>query len=559
MLSIKQRGDDGTLSEIATYEQGSFRGDPRVMEAFQIFEGEPEDRILKSLDGPNLVAVRQSQSESGDKSSALEETPFTDIPVLPDDLETLTEPWLNRWAQWIAAGRPEIPDEAKLIQPRIFDELEFNPALHPRDPDTGQFVERTFSVPSDAPNFGDMSTKETLGYIDENGGGISDTVLNPDSSVTVDGVPNDATSLDDIGDEGDEGDEGGEGNEGDEGDEGDSPESTDTPDEPDEPDASDTSDDGGDDGPSQNTSTVDGFDPEALTSGLTDYEDRRTDYGFDFINSDIGGPVTGGAEERATENLQAMLDNARDEEVASKMANNIGYIADEVDRAFAAPTFEGSGVIQDIGDDDASVVALSEEGNVGTINHEFGHVLGHTFGFDGQDSEAAHKGNYFPDIDNNLDRLQYSVGRAKGNIPNDLDEMMSRVRDDVDSGADGSPEDVLEAMEQVQDIDDPDARVEEYVKAANRAFNRQHVAFDKGGVVEAADFIIKDKYSTTNAHEVLSRTNEILQSGRDTNIDKLGVRVLANGHPDLLGSYMALFEPSEPVQEFLADEMGVEV
>jgi len=28
--------------------------------------------------------------------------PFSDIPVLPDDLEALTEAWVNRWAEWIA-------------------------------------------------------------------------------------------------------------------------------------------------------------------------------------------------------------------------------------------------------------------------------------------------------------------------------------------------------------------------------------------------------------------------------------------------------------------------
>jgi len=127
--------------------------------------------------------------------------PFSDIPVLPDDLETLTEAWVNRWAEWIAAGRPEIPDEAKLVEPHLFAELDWNPAAHPRDPDTGKFVERPFDIPSDAPNFSDMSTKETLSYIDENGGDVGGTVFDPATSVTVDGVPNDATSFDEITDD----------------------------------------------------------------------------------------------------------------------------------------------------------------------------------------------------------------------------------------------------------------------------------------------------------------------------------------------------------------------
>jgi hypothetical protein len=46
-----------------------------------------------------------------------------------------------------------------------------------------------------------MSTKETLSYIDENGGDVDGTVFDPGTSVTVDGVPNDATGLDDIDDD----------------------------------------------------------------------------------------------------------------------------------------------------------------------------------------------------------------------------------------------------------------------------------------------------------------------------------------------------------------------
>jgi len=59
-------------------------------------------------------------------------------------------------------------------------------------------------VPGDAPDFGEMSTKETLSYIDENGGDVAGTVFDPATSVTVDGVPNDATGLDDVPDDPDE-------------------------------------------------------------------------------------------------------------------------------------------------------------------------------------------------------------------------------------------------------------------------------------------------------------------------------------------------------------------
>ncbi len=120
-----------------------------------------------------------------------------DIPVLPDSLRNISRAWVIRWAQWVAAGRPDVKpiDERDLTEsPRMND---WNPALHPRDPDTGKFVERTFSVPSDSPDFTERSTKQNLQYLQDEGEDINE-VLDPNAAVTVDGVPRDATSIDDI-------------------------------------------------------------------------------------------------------------------------------------------------------------------------------------------------------------------------------------------------------------------------------------------------------------------------------------------------------------------------
>jgi hypothetical protein len=113
--------------------------------------------------------------------------PFADIPVVPTGIEELTQEWLIRWAEWVAAGKPEIPKE---------EALAWNPALHPRGPD-GKFVERSFNVPDDLPDFESMGVKGTLEYLDEQGEDVG-AILDPESGVTIDGVPNDATSMDDI-------------------------------------------------------------------------------------------------------------------------------------------------------------------------------------------------------------------------------------------------------------------------------------------------------------------------------------------------------------------------
>jgi len=141
---------------------------------------------MPAVDESNPAVANQFDTLSGNADD-----PFSDIPVIPDGLTKLTRPWLVRWAEWVAAGRPEVTP----VRQRAND---FNPALHPRDPDTGQFVERSFQVPDDAPDFGDMSAPETLQYLDDNGADVS-SVLAPDSGVTIDGIPDDATSVSDIG------------------------------------------------------------------------------------------------------------------------------------------------------------------------------------------------------------------------------------------------------------------------------------------------------------------------------------------------------------------------
>lgn len=125
----------------------------------------------------------------GDNRVNAEQSPVADIPVLPDGIFRIDRAWLIRWAQWVAAGRPEVkPVTLRTGKGRANRQNEWNPALHPRDPDTGQFVERPFDVPDDAPNFTNMEQEEIAQYIANNGGEEMKAVLDPETPVTIDGV-----------------------------------------------------------------------------------------------------------------------------------------------------------------------------------------------------------------------------------------------------------------------------------------------------------------------------------------------------------------------------------
>lgn len=57
MLRLLKRQDDGTMVEIGTYEDGEFHGDSPLARAPSL-EGAPEEEVMRSLDGPRVVAVQ---------------------------------------------------------------------------------------------------------------------------------------------------------------------------------------------------------------------------------------------------------------------------------------------------------------------------------------------------------------------------------------------------------------------------------------------------------------------------------------------------------------------
>jgi len=63
MLKILRRAD-GELSEVATYEGGAFAGNDRLADGLEVLEGMPEGELLRSLDGPDVVAVRPTDTEA---------------------------------------------------------------------------------------------------------------------------------------------------------------------------------------------------------------------------------------------------------------------------------------------------------------------------------------------------------------------------------------------------------------------------------------------------------------------------------------------------------------
>jgi len=158
--------------------------DPEAMQ-----EAAPGDGVAPTIAPPNeaSAAVREAFSEFTEAELSASGV-LRDVPVVPDDVRVLTPKLLRDWAAWVAAGEPDLTDPDRAGEAQLAN---WNPALHPRDPETGQFVERpSFDVPdSELETIQNGDPARLLRYISEVGARSDVEAVLQDESLTIDGVP----------------------------------------------------------------------------------------------------------------------------------------------------------------------------------------------------------------------------------------------------------------------------------------------------------------------------------------------------------------------------------
>jgi hypothetical protein len=487
-----------------------------------------------------------------------------------------------RWAEWVKAGKPAIRPKDSLAR----DTLDWNPALHPRDPETGQFVERPFDVPDDMPDLSDSSPAEILGFISDTGGDI-DPVLNSD--ISIDGVPDDVSSISEL-------------------------RSEET---------------------RRRQERMGGFNEVSDETGeQLARKIPRSDERQDIVTEDNGAPISDELADSVYETVGEVLSRANDQELAREYARRTGYIGNET----GGRSYNGPVNLQP-GDGQALRMGSSSEA---TMRHEMGHGIAQSYGFNDQDTSFAWDEEYWPDIDPDSDEFQsLLVGRdnveAVGfdewsddvdteiNGPTfrgpqaDLENLsagdlmkfeespsiftdskvweVTGVDDDATGGVDyevrdgtgytdtirirggeafgddventlkdfsdpesaragedteftGKPlESISEAEARVRELG-AEEKVREYVSQANRAFYKMHKAEKELGDRAKEQMTIKSGYSSTNAHESISEMNEIMQTEQE-HLAEEAAQKLTTHHPEFVGTYKAMFDPSPTMQEAL--------
>jgi hypothetical protein len=90
MLEIRKRHGPEDFETVATYQNGEFEGDEDLIEGLRSLEGMPEEEIMKSIDGPRLIAV-QVEEERTDKEQEEDDSRYVIGLETEEDVDWLKE------------------------------------------------------------------------------------------------------------------------------------------------------------------------------------------------------------------------------------------------------------------------------------------------------------------------------------------------------------------------------------------------------------------------------------------------------------------------------------
>jgi hypothetical protein len=167
--------------------------------------GVPDDVVSSMIDAlpdPDDAEGGSGNVQGGDGGSG----PLSHVPNVPDAPDTLTRAMLQEVVRWKAGQAAEDSDGLTVSVGQQYDAeaaraaeagseftRHFNPSLHPRNPDSGQFVERPFDFDLDQRTLDNTPTPDLLQFLKDEGEPVDQWIAGDDMSI--DGIPADATGL----------------------------------------------------------------------------------------------------------------------------------------------------------------------------------------------------------------------------------------------------------------------------------------------------------------------------------------------------------------------------
>jgi len=348
-----------------------------------------------------------------------------------------------------------------------------------------------------------MGVKGTLEYLDEQGEDV-DAILDPESGVTIDGVPNDAEGIDELGS---------------------SPPPT-------------VSDVG--------VKVPDTNDPGELADSIPGIGE----YGEEHLPVEPSNTLSNEALASTKEHIERLFERSPPELRRAVVGNMVAIASTQDPARGQSLTLPHQGT----GKDGQSIQLPTGNGRTITI-HETAHAIHKTFGYKTEDYTSG-----------NISFKQYDVSRNSSGEDAVRRYMLSTPSGEV-VGEDNWRNDVVEEVEaftpgetdassNAQDIigtstgGTVEERMQALVDSVNRAFFKQQVALDQHGKDATREMVQKTGYSTKAASETFTMLHEVMNLNNPAAaIGEVGK--LVDHHPQMLNAYLNIYEPSGIVREEL--------
>ena len=214
-----------------------------------------------------------------------------------------------------------------------------------------------------------------------------------------------------------------------------------------------------------------------------------------------------------------LASRTRSTEVAQAMAD---HVDEGRMNPYTRPHFSATA-----GDSEATTTTLTLSGHADTdeVYHEMGHVMTDAYG--------------------------YSRGEAGDEASNEYMDRQDQGERDPFVESDPDDPEYLMSQEYGEEVENVPEEVETVVDEANQSWQRIQRAYREGGRRAARGLRVKDNYSATNASELLSNVNEMMQ-GSTPRLEREDYRRLER-HDQLVAAYQKVFTPGEKAKRLLSE------
>jgi hypothetical protein len=192
--------DASTVAEVWTKVGGSFTSCKAKFMGEEGWTERKANRFCAALKD-EVLGTEEWREGGGQRAGGR----FSMIPGVPNDPNRITRDILEDIARWKmnslveqARTAASLPPLAQSLNGTVEVAADWNPSLHPRNPENGQFIERPWDMDIGLEDINSESTGRLVQFLGETTGEPDMDAVLSDDGIRIDGVPDDVDTVDEL-------------------------------------------------------------------------------------------------------------------------------------------------------------------------------------------------------------------------------------------------------------------------------------------------------------------------------------------------------------------------